>query len=109
MPQVTAFIDDLRAAFGQPVVDAIKAGMAGQQTFFAQENGQQVGTPFKAATKAPQRAACSACQQWTRPGLSGGYCGAHRPDMAAAYGPNHPLRCLPHDGGAHCTHFTEAR
>ena len=44
MPTVTAFIDDLRAAFGREIVDAaIKNGMAGGTDFYARENGVEVG------------------------------------------------------------------
>lgn len=47
MPQVTAFIDNLRAAFGAEAIDAaIKAGIAGHQTFHAKENGHEIGTPI---------------------------------------------------------------
>lgn len=46
MPTVTAIIDDLRANFGQVVVEAIRGGMEGQQTFHAIENGHEVGTPI---------------------------------------------------------------
>lgn len=47
MPTVAAWIDDLRAAFGKELIDlAIRAGIDGQQTFHARENGQQVGTPI---------------------------------------------------------------
>ena len=45
MPAVTAFIDDMRAALGAEMINAaIKAGIAGQQTFHASENGHEVGT-----------------------------------------------------------------
>ena len=45
MPTVAAWIDELRDAFGTETVNAsIKAEMEGQQTFYASENGQQVGT-----------------------------------------------------------------
>jgi len=47
MPTVAAWIDELRAAFGKDAVDqAIRAGMDGQPTFHARENGQEVGTPI---------------------------------------------------------------
>jgi hypothetical protein len=47
MPQVTAFIDDLRAVFGADAINPqIKKGMAGLPGFFhAKENGHEVGTP----------------------------------------------------------------
>lgn len=44
MPQVAAFIDDLRAAFGAPGIDAaIKGGLQGRGTFWAREGGQEIG------------------------------------------------------------------
>lgn len=47
MPTVAAWIDELRAAFGKEAVDpAIRAGIDGQPTFHAKENGQEVGTPI---------------------------------------------------------------
>ena len=46
MPQVTAWIDDLRAAFGAEAINAqIRAGMSGLPTFHATEAGHSVGTP----------------------------------------------------------------
>lgn len=46
MPTVAAWIDDLRAAFGAETIDAaIRGGMNGMATFFAQENGKTIGTP----------------------------------------------------------------
>ena len=47
MPTVTAWIDDLRAAYGNDAVDpAIRAGIDGQPTFHAREGGHEVGTPI---------------------------------------------------------------
>lgn len=47
MPTISAFIDDYRAAFGAQTINAaIKAGMEGQPTFYASENGNTVGTPI---------------------------------------------------------------
>ena len=46
MPVVTAWIDEMRSAFGTEHIDGvIKAGMRGQPVFFASENGHTVGTP----------------------------------------------------------------
>ncbi len=46
MPVVTAWIDQMRAAFGAQHIDGvIKAGMRGEPVFFASENGHTVGTP----------------------------------------------------------------
>jgi len=45
MPICTGFIDACREAFGAEEINAaIKAGMDGQQTFYASENGVTVGT-----------------------------------------------------------------
>ena len=47
MPTVAGWIDDLRAAFGADMIDAaVRAGIAGQKTFHAIENGHEVGTPI---------------------------------------------------------------
>lgn len=47
MPTVAGWIDALRAAFGAEMIDAaIRAGIAGQKTFHAIENGHEVGTPI---------------------------------------------------------------
>ena len=48
MPSVAAFIDDMRAAFGAETINAaIRAGLDGQPTFYAEENGRAVGTKSK--------------------------------------------------------------
>ena len=48
MPTVAGWIDDLRAAFGAETINAaIRAGMNGQPTFYAEENGRAVGTKTK--------------------------------------------------------------
>jgi hypothetical protein len=45
MPISTAFIDACRESFGAAGINAsIKAGMDGQPTFYASENGRTVGT-----------------------------------------------------------------
>lgn len=45
MPLTTAFIDDLRAAFGATAIDGqIRNGLAGFPDFWAREGGQEVGT-----------------------------------------------------------------
>lgn len=47
MPTVAGWIDELRAAFGTEMIDAaIRAGIDGQPTFHARENGHEVGTPI---------------------------------------------------------------
>lgn len=102
MPTVAAWIDQARAALGADQINpGIKAGMDGQPTFWAEENGQQVGT---AARHLQIKPACALCVHHARPGLSMGYCGG-REDLPPAYGTNHPLRQLPEDGGATCTHY----
>ncbi len=45
MPHTAGFIDALREAFGASQIDqAIRAGIEGQPTFWARENGQEIGT-----------------------------------------------------------------
>jgi hypothetical protein len=45
MPEIAAFVTELRAAFGDATIDqAVARGRAGEPTFFAQENGRTVGT-----------------------------------------------------------------
>jgi hypothetical protein len=45
MPETAAFIDACREAFGAEMINvAIKAGIDGQPTFWASENGQEIGT-----------------------------------------------------------------
>jgi hypothetical protein len=45
MPQVTAFVDDLRAAFGAGEIDgAIRAGLRGRPFFYAREGDHELGT-----------------------------------------------------------------
>ena len=47
MPTVAGWIDELREAFGPDQINAaIRAGLDGQPTFYARENGQEVGTRF---------------------------------------------------------------
>lgn len=50
--------------------------------------------------------ACASCANLATPGLSSGYCGAGRADLAPAYGEGHPLRALPADGGKSCPAWT---
>jgi hypothetical protein len=46
MPELSAFISNLKEAFGQNEIDeAIRRGKAGEPTFFGRENGRSVGTP----------------------------------------------------------------
>jgi len=48
----------------------------------------------------PER--CADCRHLRRPGLGNRYCGGGRDDLPHAYGPGHPLRRLPEDGGETC-------
>lgn len=65
MPLVTEFVDAMREAFGaEPGNAAIRAGLDGQPTFWARENGHEIGTksptpgyPLPATENAPQRPA----------------------------------------------------
>ena len=44
MPRVAEFIDAMREAFGRATVDAaIRAGLDGQPSFWASENGIEIG------------------------------------------------------------------
>lgn len=61
--------------------------------------GRPAGAP--APTERPGDQGCASCTHLGRPGLSDGYCGG-RPDLPFAYGPGHPLRQLPADGGLGC-------
>ena len=46
MPGITAWLDDLRGAFGADTINAaIRGGLAGRPTFYAEENGVTIGTP----------------------------------------------------------------
>lgn len=50
MPRTAEFIDACREFFGAASVNAaIRAGIDGQPTFFASENGQRIGTPEPSA------------------------------------------------------------
>lgn len=47
MPAVTTFIDQMRDAFGKDHIDQqIRRGIKGEQTFYAAENGKEIGTPI---------------------------------------------------------------
>lgn len=46
MPEIAAWVDQMVDAFGKDCVHGqIRRGLAGEPTFFAQENGHAVGTP----------------------------------------------------------------
>lgn len=47
MPNVAAFIDELRAVFGAEMINAqIRKGLNGEPTFYARENGHELGTKW---------------------------------------------------------------
>jgi hypothetical protein len=47
MPETAAFVDVCRETFGKECVNAmIRIGIEGAQTFYAKENGIEVGTPM---------------------------------------------------------------
>lgn len=50
MPLVTAWVNDLRGAFGTDLIDGLiaKATTEGLPTFYASENGYTVGVPLPA-------------------------------------------------------------
>lgn len=107
MPTVAAWIDQHRAVFGEADTNAaIRAGINGQPTFYARENGQAIGTPQPTETNATAAHRCKAGVHYARPGISAGYCAA-RHDLPLAYGPAHPLRKLPADAGAGCTTYKD--
>lgn len=107
MPTVAGWIDALRDAFGPDMINAaIRAGIDGQPTFHAKENGHAIGTPQPTEKNATAAHRCKACANYARPGMSAGYCAA-RHDLPLAYGPAHPLRKLPADAGAGCTTYKD--
>ena len=44
MPEMAAFVANLRSAFGASIDEAVARGKAGEPTFYARENGRVVGT-----------------------------------------------------------------
>jgi hypothetical protein len=51
MPEIAAFVAEMKSAFGEREIDeAIRRGKAGEPTFYASENGHEVGTSMAAAT-----------------------------------------------------------
>jgi hypothetical protein len=64
------------------------------------------GTQMLVAEMHARIGRCYGCQHFARPGLSDGYC-TGRDDLEHAYGPRHPLRILPDDGGANCKAWAE--
>jgi hypothetical protein len=45
MPEIAAFVGQLRAAFGDCLDEAVTRGKSSEPTFYARENGRTVGTP----------------------------------------------------------------
>jgi hypothetical protein len=60
---------------------------------------------LSASLVAPPAQSCRRCGQFAHPGLSEGYCGGGRTDLAPAYG---GFSVLPADHGASCEDFTDA-
>lgn len=88
----------------QPLPHAAEA-LAAHPEAVAAEPLPDHAAPRKSARQSAQKSAapsCKTCRHLKRPGLSAGYCGG-RDDLPPAYGPLHPLRRLPDDGGASCT------
>lgn len=53
MPGITAWVDELRAAFGRETIDKqIRRGMRGDPVFYAEENGHRIGTPTPVSKQA---------------------------------------------------------
>lgn len=49
MPEVAAFVDDLREVFGrEPIDEQIRRGLRGEPVFWAREAGHEIGTPVPA-------------------------------------------------------------
>jgi hypothetical protein len=89
------------------VEDCIAADLYGdedRETLTAMYASDPDGTRVLVAEMHARIGRCYGCQHFSRPGLSDGYCGG-REDLPHAYGPGHPLRGLPVDGGATCTAF----
>lgn len=68
MPEMAAFVAELRAAFGDSVDEAVSRGKNGEPTFYARENGRTVGTPpadhhnaWKASEDVRDRHYCHGC------------------------------------------------
>lgn len=107
MPWVTSIIDDFRTNCPEAQIDrSIRAGIDGQPTFYATENGQAIGTPRTTEKNATAAHRCKQCAHYARPGMSSGYC-AERTDQRPAYGTRHPLHRLPADNGAACATYKD--
>lgn len=52
MPGVASVVDELRQAFGVESINAqIKKAIAGERTFYACENGHEIGTPLEGMSR----------------------------------------------------------
>ena len=92
------------------VEDCIAADLYGdedRETLTAMYASDPDGTRALVAEMHARIGRCYGCQHFARPGLSDGYCGG-RADLGPAYGPGHPLRVLPADGGAACSSYEES-
>lgn len=69
MPEIAAFVAELRRAFGDATIDeAVARGRAGEPTFFASESGRTVGTKaadaqgcWRVDDSVPDRLFCLGC------------------------------------------------
>ena len=89
------------------VMTAYPAAVAAEPARQRESGTEDRSTPAPPPRNAPA-ASCRTCRHRKRPGLSAGYCGG-RSDLPPAYGPGHPLRRLPDDGGASCTTWEASR
>ena len=89
------------------VLTAYPAAVAAEPARQRESGTEDRSTPAPPPRNAPA-ASCRTCRHRKRPGLSAGYCGG-RSDLPPAYGPGHPLRRLPDDGGASCTTWEASR
>lgn len=48
LPKVFAWVKDLRDVFGPEISTLVKGGLEGVPTFWARENGHEIGTPLPA-------------------------------------------------------------
>lgn len=90
--------DDDRAEAMAAALDDPNGALLCYRTI-AKDRGIAIAAPVAGRAKA-----CRCCQHFARPSKSEGYCGG-RDDLPLAYGANHPLRCLPADGGASCNQW----
>jgi hypothetical protein len=99
--------EELPRAVAVMVADCIAVGLYGEDevpVIRAMHAAGAAATRSMIETMHARIGRCYGCQHFARPGLSDGYC-AGREDLPHAYGPGHPLRGLPVDGGATCTAF----